>query len=174
MSACILGSSSGGYLAQALAVGHPERVTALVLVGAPLSLRGRPPFADRVEALTDPVSATWVRESFSWFPLLREIPEWFIDDRVYDGTRMPAHVWRALLGGLGGAVPPTEAGTIEVPTLILWGAQDHLIPWEDQLVLATRIAGSILKVYPDAGHLVLWECPEQVAADAMEFLGSLR
>ncbi|WCI08198.1 alpha/beta hydrolase [Arthrobacter sp. OVS8] len=66
--AFVLGSSSGGYVAQQLAVGHPERVAALVLVGTPLSLRGRPAFADEVDRLTDPVDEDWVRNSLSWFP----------------------------------------------------------------------------------------------------------
>ncbi|RAX46908.1 alpha/beta hydrolase [Arthrobacter sp. AQ5-05] len=171
--AFVLGSSSGGYVAQALAVDHPERVAALVLVGAPLSLRARPAFAQKVEALTDPVGAAWVRESLAWFPLLHEVPAWFMDDRVDDGTRMPAHVWRAILDGLCEAVPPTESGTIAAPTLLLWGGHDHLLPLDDERMLASRIAGSVLKIYPDAGHLVLWECPERVAADASEFLGSL-
>ena len=171
--AFVLGSSSGGYVAQALAVDYPERVAALVLVGAPLSLRGRPSFADEVQALTDPVSAKWVRESLAWFPLLHEVPAWFIDDRVDDGTRMPAHVWRAILEGLCDATPPTESGTIEAPTLILWGGNDHLLSLADEQTLAARIAGSVLRVYPDTGHLVLWECPEQVAADATAFLGAL-
>lgn len=171
--AFVLGSSSGGYVAQALAVGYPECVAALVLVGAPLSLRRRPDFTEKVEALTDPVSVAWVRESFSWFPLLHEVPAWFIDDRVDDGTRMPAHVWRAILDGLCEATPPTESGTIDAPTLILWGGHDHLLSLADEQTLAARIAGSVLKVYPDSGHLILWECPEEVAADAMEFLAAL-
>ena len=171
--AFVLGSSSGGYVAQALAAGHPERVAALVLVGAPLSLRGRPAFADEVESLVDPVGAAWVRESFTWFPLLHEVPAWFIDDRVDDGTRMPAHVWRAILKGLCEAAPPTESGTIAAPTLVLWGGHDHLLSLADEQALAARIAGSVLKVYPDTGHLVLWECPERVAADTTDFLRSV-
>lgn len=171
--AFVLGSSSGGYVAQALAAGRPERVAALVLVGAPLSLRGRPAFADEVETLVDPIGAAWVRESLTWFPLLHEVPAWFIDDRVDDGTRMPAHVWRAILKGLCEAAPPTESGTIATPTLVLWGGHDHLLSLADEQALAARIAGSVLKVYPDTGHLVLWECPERVAADTTDFLRSV-
>ncbi|MDQ0093302.1 alpha/beta fold hydrolase [Paeniglutamicibacter psychrophenolicus] len=171
--AFVLGSSSGGYVAQALAAGRPERVAALVLVGAPLSLRGWPAFADEVETLVDPIGAAWVRESLTWFPLLHEVPAWFIDDRVDDGTRMPAHVWRAILKGLCEAAPPTESGTIATPTLVLWGGHDHLLSLADEQALAARIAGSVLKVYPDTGHLVLWECPERVAADTTDFLRSV-
>jgi pimeloyl-ACP methyl ester carboxylesterase len=67
-SAVLLGSSSGGYVAQQVAIGIPDRVTGLVLVGPPRSLRGRPSFADEVERLTDPVDRAWVERSLAWFP----------------------------------------------------------------------------------------------------------
>jgi pimeloyl-ACP methyl ester carboxylesterase len=118
--AFVLGSSSGGYVAQQLAVAYPERVGALVLAGSPLSLRGRPAFAEEVNTLTDPLDADWVRESLTWFPLLHQVPAWFIEDRVRDGLRMPARAWKGILNGLCEATPPTEPGTIHAPTLILW------------------------------------------------------
>ncbi|MBJ2120545.1 alpha/beta hydrolase [Arthrobacter sp. MSA 4-2] len=170
--ACVVGSSSGGYVAQQLAVGYPECIAALVLVGSPLSLRDRPPFADEVDGLTDPVQQDWVRASISWFPLLHPVPTWFIEDRVRDGARMPAHAWKRILNGLRAATPPTESGSIDAPTLILWGDRDGVLPRRDQEALAARITGAVLKVYPDVGHLVLWECPDQVAGDMRAFLDS--
>lgn len=171
--AFVLGSSSGGYVAQQLAVGYPDRVAALVLVGSPLSLRGRTAFAEEVASLQDPVDEIWVRNSLAWFPLLHAIPAWFIEDRVRDGVRMPAHAWKRILDGLRTATPPTESGTILAPTLILWGAHDGVLPRRHQEALAARIPGATLKVYPGVGHLVLWECPDQVAADTIAFLNSL-
>lgn len=172
-AAFVLGSSSGGYVAQQLAVDHRQRVMALVLVGSPLTLRGRPAFAASVEALTDPVSTNWVRDSLSWFPLQHAVPEWYLEDRVLDGAAMPAHVWRASLRGLCEATPPTESGTIDTPALILWGGRDPVLSRADAETLCERIPGSFLKVYPEAGHLVMWERPAQVAADTTAFLGSL-
>lgn len=171
--AAVVGSSSGGYVAQQLAVVHPEKVAALVLVGSPVSLRGRPAFADEVDRLTDPLDEGWVRDSLSWFPLVHDVPQWFLHDRVRDGLRMPAHAWKTILNGLCQAIPPTESGTIRAPTLILCGAQDTLLPRGDQETLAARIPGSVLKVYPDVAHAVLWEVPERVADDTAAFLRSL-
>lgn len=169
----VLGSSSGGYVAQQLAVMHPGRVAALVLVGSPLSLQGRPAVADEVEQLADPIDEDWVRASVSWFPLHQPVPGWYLEDRVRDGVRMPAHAWKKLLAGLTSSAPPTDAGTIRTPTLIICGGKDNLLPQRDRELLAARISGAKLKVYPDAGHLVLWECPDRVLADAGAFLNSL-
>lgn len=171
--AYVLGSSSGGYVAQQVAVTYPDRVAALVLVGTPLSLNSRPAFADQVDRLKDPVSEDWVRESLSWFQLLHRVPPWFIEDRVRDGLRMPARAWKGILNGLCDAEPPTDVGTIHAPTLILWGAHDGLLPRRHQEMLASRIEGARLKVYPGVGHMVLWEVPELVAEDTTAFLTSL-
>src|SRR5688500_6245388 len=47
-SALIAGSSSGGYVGQQFALDHPGRTRGLALIGAPLSLHGRAPFADEL------------------------------------------------------------------------------------------------------------------------------
>lgn len=167
--AFVVGSSSGGYVAQQLAVVHPEKVAALVLTGCPVSLQGRTGFADEVDTLTDPLDEDWVRDSLSWFPLVHDVPAQYIENLVRDSLRMPAHAWKAILNGLREATPPTESGTIQAPTLILWGAQDNLLPRTDTETLAARITGSVLKVYPDVAHAVLWEVPERVAEDATAF-----
>lgn len=166
----ILGSSSGGYVAQQLALKHSQLVASLILVGAPLSLQGKPPFANEVDSLRDPISENWVRESLSWYRLLHTVPPSYIEGRVRDGLAMSAAIWKASLRGFYEAVPPTEAGTISVPTLILWGAHDHLVPRQHQETLDERIPGSRLKIYKQTGHLVLWECPERVAEDVKVFL----
>jgi pimeloyl-ACP methyl ester carboxylesterase len=110
LSVVLLGSSSGGYVAQQVAIQVAHRVDGLVLVGAPRSLQGRPAFAEEVDRLTDPVDPAWVEESLTWFPRYHQVPEWYIQDRIRDGVRVPAHVWMAGLAGLTTAVPPSEFG----------------------------------------------------------------
>ncbi|MFJ4284698.1 alpha/beta fold hydrolase [Paenarthrobacter nicotinovorans] len=169
----VLGSSSGGYVAQQLAVSHPDLVSSLTLVGVPLTLHGRPPFAAEVEQLTDPISEDWVRESLAWYRMLHAVPTSYIEDRVQDGRAMPASIWKASLRGFYEADPPTKTGVISIPTLILWGAHDHLVPRQHQETLVSRIQGARLQIYEGTGHLVLWECPERVAEDLTRFLGGL-
>ena len=59
-TAVLVGSSSGGYVAQQVSIINPERVIGLVLVGSPRSLQDRPPFADEVDQLADPIDRSWV------------------------------------------------------------------------------------------------------------------
>ena len=172
-SALIAGSSSGGYVGQQFAMDRPHRTRGLVLIGAPLSLHGRAPFADEVEGLADPIDRDWVRGSLSWFRFHRPVPQDYLEDRVEDGVRMPARVWRDALAGLSEAVPPTEAGIIEVPTLVIWGARDELLPADTGERLTAAIPGAVLRTYQEAGHLLLWEQPERIARDITEFATSL-
>jgi rifampin ADP-ribosylating transferase len=172
-SAVIAGSSSGGYVGQQFALDHPGRTRGLVLIGAPLSLHGRAPFADELESLTDPIERDWVRGSLSWFRFQRPVPQEYLEDRVEDGVRMPARVWRDALAGLSEAQPPTEAGVIGVPTLVICGARDELLPADTGERLTAAIPGALLRTYEDGGHLVLWEQPERVARDITEFAASL-
>jgi pimeloyl-ACP methyl ester carboxylesterase len=173
-SAVLVGSSSGGYVAQQVAIASPHRVAGLVLVGSPRDLQRRPSFADEVDQLTDPMDPAWVRKSLSWFPRFHDVPQWYIDDRVRDGVRIPAHVWRDTFSGLISARPPTGTATISAPTLIVWGDHDELLPREDQEALAAAIPSSRLAVYQNTGHLVLWEQPERLASDLMAFMGNPR
>jgi rifampin ADP-ribosylating transferase len=170
-SAVLVGSSSGGYVAQQVAVTRPDRVAGLVLVGAPRTLQGRPPFADEIERLTDPVDAGWVRDSLAWFPLHQPVPRGYVDDRVRDGTRVPAHVWRAAFAGLVTAVPPTDRGLVTAPTLVLRGDHDDLLAGDSQ-DLAAVIPQARTVVYEQTGHLVLWEQPQRVADDLVAFLAT--
>jgi rifampin ADP-ribosylating transferase len=170
----MVGASSGGYLAQQIAVTHPNLVAGLVLVGAPADLQGRPPFFDEVARLSDPIDPTWVRESLAWFPRFRDIPDWYLEDRVRDGVSCPARAWLGTLLGLVEAVPPTETGRIEVPTVIIWGEQDTVLPVEHARRLHAAIPGSELLLLPDTGHLVLWEQPEEVASAVTALVAQLR
>jgi rifampin ADP-ribosylating transferase len=173
-SAVLVGSSSGGYVAQQVALTSPDRVAGLVLVGSPRDLQGRPSFADEIDRLTDPMDPSWVKKSLTWFPRFHQVPQWYIDDRVRDGVRIPAHVWSDTFNGLITARPPTDAGTIAAPTLIIWGGHDELLTQAQEEALAAAIPDSRLVIYEDTGHLVLWEQPERVAADLITFAREVR
>ena len=61
-------------------------------------------------------------------------------------------------------------GTIDIPTLILWGEEDSWIPVGRGEELAGLIPGARLVRIPEAGHLVIEEAPEQLLTEIKPFL----
>jgi pimeloyl-ACP methyl ester carboxylesterase len=60
---------------------------------------------------------------------------------------------------------------ITMPTLILWGEQDGLIPVATAHDWAKAVKGSKLIVYPATGHIPMEEVADKSAADVRAFLG---
>jgi pimeloyl-ACP methyl ester carboxylesterase len=166
LNAAVLGgASSGGYVAQQFAVDDPSRTRGLALLGSPRSLRGpRPPFAKVVATLEDPIDAAFVRELIEGM-LGLEVPEAIMKVLCQESLKVPARVWRDAFEGLLAAEPPLDTGRISAPTLIVWGADDSLLPRADQEAMATEIPGARLVIYDGVGHLPVIEAPERVAAD---------
>lgn len=59
---------------------------------------------------------------------------------------------------------------LRLPTLIIWGAQDRIIPMEDGEKFHDCIAGSRLEVLPECGHSPQEECPEETGRLIADFL----
>jgi pimeloyl-ACP methyl ester carboxylesterase len=165
----LVGASSGGYVAQQVAVDHPRRVAGLVLAGSPRDLRGVPQFAAEVERLRDPVDPGWVRTFSEGFPHAT-VPDWYLEQAVADALRLPAEVWRATLSGLSESRPPTDVGEITAPTLVISGGTDTLLSRDQTAALVSALPHARWIEYPEAGHLVLWDQPERLAADIAAFV----
>jgi pimeloyl-ACP methyl ester carboxylesterase len=179
----VAGNSMGGGAAWQLAVRHPERIRALVLVDAAGFANDRP-------AGDEPLAFKILRYRLGR-TLLSKIDNRPLIDQglkadVYDKTlitealvdrfaefqRAPGH--REILMGINlGARPASTAellSTVKVPTLILWGESDPLIEPAAAKKFAAAIAGSKLITYPHVGHLPQLEIPQRSAADTAAFL----
>lgn len=168
----LIGTSSGGYLAQQVALDHPTRVRGMVLIGAPSNLQGPmpPSFREPLASFHDPVTRADLDALQGALALHNPVPDSFLEDQMTAGLSIPRHVWLASIHGLLRAVPPIDRGPIEVPTLILWGGEDAILPASQADELVASIVDCRLVVYEGTGHLVLWEQPERVARDIAAFV----
>jgi rifampin ADP-ribosylating transferase len=163
-TAVLVGGSSGGYVAQRFALDNPGRFAGLVLCGCPRSLREPPPILDAVLQLEDPVDRGFVRE-FVASTVSSAVPDAFLEQMIEVACAVPANVWKSALLGLIEATPPTETGTIDAPTIVLWGEDDAFLPFAEQQALTDAIPGARLVTYPATGHIVQWERPREVAQE---------
>jgi len=170
--AWVVGSSSGGYVAQQVAASHPDRLLGLVLVGAPRSLSGIDPLGAILEGFHDPVTPADLAALNGRLALPDTIPRDFLAVQDAAALTIPRHVWLAGYRGLVQATPPTESGRIVTRTLVLGGADDELLDPTQAAELAAAIPGSRLVIYERTGHFVLWERPERVARDLGEFIAA--
>ena len=84
---------------------------------------------------------------------------------------------RAALAAYGG---PTTADpgllgrlpAITVPTLVVWGAADRMIPPEHGRAYASAIPGAQFRLIEHAGHMPQLETPAELLAVAWEFAGA--
>jgi pimeloyl-ACP methyl ester carboxylesterase len=80
---------------------------------------------------------------------------------------------RALGQRLAGWVPgegQEKIATLRLPTLILWGGQDRLIPPEVAKVFKRDIPGSELVMFDDLGHVPHEEQPQRTVQPVLAFL----
>ncbi len=171
--ATLVGMSGGSFIAQRVALDYPQRVSRLVLITSAVTLRDNEAvmgLGEEMLALEDPISPEFVRE-WQEVNIYQPIPEKFFETVISESLKLPARVWRDFWEGV--VLAPDHAsrlGEINASTLILWGEQDAVFSREDPERLAAAIPNATLKVYPETGHSVHWERPEQVVRDLEAFM----
>jgi pimeloyl-ACP methyl ester carboxylesterase len=162
ISAVALLATSSGQLAD-LNFGLPElltRMRAAVFPVAAWTMRHRPAFAERTRRLAaDVVSAVTRSLSFASADVDPALVHYV--DSMIAGT--PVDVIAEFYPALAGL---DETGSLEplrrVPTLVLTGDKDKMIPMEHSELLLERLPDAAYVVVPDAGHLVMLEKPDEV------------
>ncbi len=161
----VAGISMGGMIAQLLAARHGERVRSLASIMSSSGAAGLPgptPEAtaallsvpenpdDRESVVRHTVETEKVFASPGYPPgdaYLRAVAE-----RAYDRCYCPDGVGRQLLAVLAGGERAELLKTIRVPTLVIHGVDDPLIPVEAGMDTARRIPGAELRLVPGMGH----------------------
>jgi pimeloyl-ACP methyl ester carboxylesterase len=175
----IAGHSMGGAVAWSFAATRPERVSQLILVDA--------------SAYPREGEASW-RTRLARAPVIGDAaiyfkPEWLVRralEEIYADPTMvtPERMRRfselqrfpgdrkATLQRIRNQEPldPTPLKRLDVPTLIIWGAQDHWVPIADAFRLQTDIKRSKLAIFEKPGHNPMEEDPKGTAAAVVDFL----
>ncbi|WP_297735306.1 alpha/beta fold hydrolase [uncultured Maricaulis sp.] len=177
--ATLVGNSLGGLVSWRLAVTHPDRVNRLVLLA---------PGGYSINGVTEePVDVPMPVRFFltqAPEPVINAATQALFGDPSRMPEGMPARVHQLMRGeGVGQAMverlevftlpePSADLARIEVPTLILWGEADRMVPSSHGPLMAATIPDARLITYPDLGHVVHEEAPERTLADVREFLGT--
>ena len=181
----LVGNSMGGFIAAEVAIQHPDRVDRLALVSA-AGITAEHQRNDRGLALLRRFEAavTWA--------VTHPSPRFFMRPRARRGMSLvfahpeklpgPLLVEQAKGSGKPGFIDALDALTdyplrdrlerISVPTLILWGDCDKLVPLRDADVFEQLIPNARKLVYADTGHVPMLERPARFSRDLEEFLAS--
>ncbi|MEM7584829.1 MAG: alpha/beta hydrolase [Acidobacteriota bacterium] len=177
--AAVAGNSLGGYLAWQLAWRHPERVDRLILLdasgyprdepgGTVLSLAGVPLLGQVLGRFT-PRSLVAAGVEESYYDPAKVTPE--LIDRYYDLLLRDGNRQALLAAFRAGWRDEHHAiRTLQQPTLVMWGAEDRLVPVADAERFHQDLPSSELLIYPEVGHLPMEEIPARSARDAAAFL----
>lgn len=180
----LAGNSMGGGVAWQAALLAPQALRGLVLVDA----AGWPMPATTPSLAFRILAHPWGRAVLARIdnrPLIRQAlraqvgDPALITDELVDRwalyQRYPGHrpILMSIAPGAQAPVTAERLAGLQLPTLVLHGEIDPILPLEHSRRFAAAIAGAELIVYPGIGHLPQREIPARSAADVAAFVARL-
>jgi len=189
----LVGHSLGGGIAMQFSYLFPEMIERLVLVssgGLGRELHGilrmaALPGADvvlpwfntsRMRSVVDRCGALLGRAGLRASTDLREVWRGFGTFVDADTRRAFFHTMRTVidLGGQRATATNRLYLAAHMPTLIVWGERDRIIPVEHAEAAHAGIKGSRIEVFADAGHFPYLDCPFRFVSVLTDFIRSTR
>jgi 3-oxoadipate enol-lactonase len=173
------GLSMGGYVALALLRRHRARVRGLILTST-RATADTPEASDKRARLIDFIAAHGV-EALAGAQLAGMLSRVTLESRagVREALReiMASASPQGAIGGQRAMMERPDASdllaTIDVPALVVAGAEDVLTPPDEQRALAAAIPGCRFELLAGAGHACAFERPAAFNHVLSEFLASL-
>jgi pimeloyl-ACP methyl ester carboxylesterase len=178
----LAGNSLGGQIAYAYAANYPKEVKKLILLdpaGYPSEnakgslgfTLGRIPVLKNLLTIITPTSVVRksIEDVYGNKALVTDsLVQLYEDMTCREGNR------GALLKRLSLEKQDTDlVKKIQVPTMIIWGDQDFLIPLENAYKFQRDLVNDTLVVMKGVGHLPMEESPEKVVAAVNGFIKTL-
>lgn len=177
----LLGFSLGGFVAQDIAIKAPELVRRLILTGTgpaggtgiknvgaiawPLMIKGLLHLRDPKFYLFFTQTKNGRQAASDFLQRLKERKK----DRIKGPT--PRAFLRQLQAiKAWGNQAPQDLGHLRMPTLVANGDSDIMVPSENSVALANRIANAQLIIYEDAGHGAIFQQHADFVTKALAFL----
>ncbi|MEY2569175.1 MAG: hypothetical protein QOE35_3704 [Actinomycetota bacterium] len=189
--ATFVGHSLGGGVAMQLAYQFPERCERLALVcsgglGQEVNLFLRAVSLPGAEFVLPIVLAPWFRERAEsvgavfrragWHPgtTLSEIWRSYTTLTTREGQQAFVHTVRSVIDMAGQRVSARDRLYLAaaVPTLIVWGDADRVIPVDHAYAAHELMPGSRLEILPGAGHFLPFEQPDWFNRTLLDWLAS--
>ena len=171
----IMGASMGGMIAQELALMYPERVQSLLL-----GCTSHGGILARWPKLTRPRGPVSLSEANRRERELALIPLLYADctplERIHEDLDVHCScpvTNRGFLSQFAGILLWTSylrLPRIRVPTLVVHGEQDRLVPPENGKIVASRIPGAKFRLVPEAGHILTTDQPGICQEMILDFL----
>lgn len=179
--AAVTGHSMGGFVAQAMALDFPEKVSKLILCSTtfggprhvPITPEAWAVLSDTTsEPLTRFTNGLKVSTAPGWADANPQIVKEWVQWRLANPID-PAGYQSQMAVGL--ALLP-EASCFELklpgisaPTLIMFGAHDKVVPPANAELLSAKIPNSRIVILPNAGHFFPIEAPEAASQAMIDF-----
>jgi pimeloyl-ACP methyl ester carboxylesterase len=175
----ICGASMGGMIAQVIAYRHPNHILSLTSImsttGNPDLPQGKPealaavlaPAPTEREAFVEHMMNVWRKIWSPGFPFEETRARTFIE-KSYDRSYYPQGAVRQNIALIANGDRRPSLSTIAVPTLVIHGADDPLIPVEGGKNTAQVIPGASLLIINGMGH----DIPKGVWAEIVDAISN--
>lgn len=175
----IVGHSLGGYIAAQLAIEHPDIVEKLVLIDTSGMIDGGPtPLLQQYLDVAMNPSKQSVRAVFEQLVAdPTRVQDALVDGFIYRLSQPGAkYAFKSAFDNSVytqiGANKLKQIDDNNIPTLIIWGRQDNLIPLKYFKIFQEAIKGSQVAIVEDAGHAPFAERPAIVCGLLYRFFST--